>query len=156
MNAPILRLAVGRVDDLGLRLSTKGPRRMVEEDGKVPLFDIGTLGRIRDGSIVVRGAIEAMTPEGVQFVGAAKAEPFDAIVLATGFRPDLGTLLPGLDGVLDAHGAPLCTGAETSAPGLFFCGQIASPTGQLREIGLEARRIAALARAYLSRHARAA
>ena len=47
MNAPILRLAVGRVDDLGLRLSTKGPRRMVEEDGKVPLFDIGTLGRIQ-------------------------------------------------------------------------------------------------------------
>ena len=36
------------------------------------------------------------------------------------------------------------------------CGQIASPTGQLREIGLEARRIADLAKAYLSRPARAA
>ena len=37
---------------------------------------------------------------------------------------------------------PLVTGQATSASGLFFCGQIASPTGQLREIGREAQRIA--------------
>ena len=74
-------------------------------------------------------------------------------MLATGFRPDLASLLPGVDGVLDTGGAPLRTGRETKAPGLYFCGQIASPTGQLREIGLEARRIADLAKAYLSRAA---
>ncbi len=144
INAPILRLAVGRVDNLGLRLARKGPRRMVEEDGKVPLFDIGTLARIRDGSIKVSGAIERLTPDGVLFEGEAGPQPFDAIILATGFRPDLGTLLPNVEDVLDRRGLPLLTARATSAPGLYFCGQKASPTGQLREIGIEACKIAKL------------
>ena len=47
VNAPILRLALGSMEELGLRRATKGPRQMIEEDGRVPLIDIGTLGRIR-------------------------------------------------------------------------------------------------------------
>ena len=57
VNAPILRLAVGNFEQLGLRRAAKGPRQMVEEDGHVPLIDIGTLAKIRDGSIAVRGGI---------------------------------------------------------------------------------------------------
>jgi pyruvate/2-oxoglutarate dehydrogenase complex dihydrolipoamide dehydrogenase (E3) component len=75
-----------------------------------------------------------------------ESRKFDAIILATGFRPDLRQLMPDLEGVFDRHGMPLVTGQTTRAPGLYFCGQITSPTGQLREIGLEARRIAELAR----------
>jgi hypothetical protein len=37
-----------------------------------------------------------------------------------------------------------------TAPGLYFCGQITSPTGQLREIGLEARRIAEASKTYVA------
>jgi hypothetical protein len=51
--------------------------------------------------------------------------------------------------VFDQHGMPLMTGQRTSAPGLYFCGQITVPTGQLREIGIEAQRIAQSAREYL-------
>src|ERR1700757_764564 len=51
INAPILRLAVGSIEKLGLRRAAKGPRRMIEEDGRVPLIDVGTLAGIRDGSI---------------------------------------------------------------------------------------------------------
>ena len=43
---------------------------------------------------------------------------------------------------------PRVTG-KPAAPGLYFCGQITVPTGQLREIGIEAQRIAASAKAYL-------
>jgi cation diffusion facilitator CzcD-associated flavoprotein CzcO len=141
INAPILRLAVGSIEKLGLRRSAKGPRQMVEEDGRVPLIDVGTLDKIRDGSIRIYGGIDRFTPGGVVFADA-RNEKFDAIVLATGFRPDLRRLLPNVDGVLDKHGMPRVTGRATNAPGLYFCGQITSPTGQLREIGLEARRIA--------------
>jgi hypothetical protein len=140
INAPILRLAVGSIESLGLRRAAKGPRQMVEEDGRVPLIDIGTLGKIRDGSIRIHGGIDRLTPDGVVFANGAE-ERFDDVVLATGFRPDLRRLLPDVEGVFDAEGMPLKTGTA-SAPGLYFCGQIASPTGQLREIGLEARRIA--------------
>ena len=86
--------------------------------------------------------------DGVRFV-ASGAESFDRVILATGFRPDLRPLLPNAEGVLDGQGQPLVTGRPTAEPGLYFCGQIASPTGQLREIGLEAQRIAAAAREFI-------
>ena len=76
------------------------------------------------------------------------AQKFDAIILATGFRPDLRKLLPDVNGVLSENGKPLVTGQATNAPGLYFCGLVTSPTGQLREIGLEAKRISDLAKPY--------
>ena len=141
INAPVLRLAVGNFEKLGLRRAAKGPRQMVEEDGRVPLIDIGTLAKIRDGSIKVRGGVDRFTADGVVFTDGA-TEKFDAVILATGFRPDLRRLVPDVEGVFDDHGMPRVTGQATAAPGLYFCGQITVPTGQLREIGIEAQRIA--------------
>jgi hypothetical protein len=48
---------------------------------------------------------------------------------------------------------PLVTGAATNVPGLYFCGQITVPTGQLREIGIEAQQIAKAAKAHVVRAA---
>jgi len=148
INAPVLRLALGNFEKLGLRRAAKGPRRMVEEDGRVPLIDIGTLGRIKDGAIKVRGGIARFTTDGAVFADATN-EAFDAVILATGFRPDLRRLIPEIEGVFDRHGMPLVTGRPTAAPGLYFCGQITVPTGQLREIGIEAERIARSVKRYL-------
>ena len=148
INAPVLRLAVGDIEKLGLRRATKGPRQMVEEDGRVPLIDIGTIAKIKDGSIKIRGGVDRFTTDGVIFIGES-TEKFDAVILATGFRPDLRKLLPDVNDVFDQHGMPLVTGQRTSARGLYFCGHVTVPTGQLREIGIEARRIAQSARKYL-------
>ena len=150
INAPILRLAVGNIESLGLRRAAKGPRQMVDEDGRIPLIDIGTLAKIRDGSIKIRGGIDRFVSDGIVFTGGT-SEKFDVIILATGFRPDLRKLLPDVEGVFDRHGMPRVTGRPTEAPGLYFCGQITSPTGQLREIGIEALRIADSAKAYVSK-----
>ena len=152
INAPVLRLAVGNFEKLGLRRAAKGPRRMVEEDGRVPLIDIGTLAKIRDGAIAVRGGIDRFTMDGVVFADG-KTEKFDVAILATGFRPDLRCLIPDVADVLDRHGMPLVTGGPTAEPGLYFCGQITAPTGQLREIGIEAQQIADSARRYLAQGA---
>jgi cation diffusion facilitator CzcD-associated flavoprotein CzcO len=150
MNAGVLRLALGDIEKLGLKRAAKGPREMVERDGRVPLIDVGTLGRIRDGTIKLRGGLSRLTADGVVFADATE-EAFDAVILATGFRPDLWQLLSDVDGVLDERGAPLVTGRATRAPGLYFCGQITSPTGQLREIAIEAKQIAKSAAAYQGR-----
>src|SRR4051794_19445685 len=147
INAPVLWLAVGDLEKLGLQRAAKGPREMVDE-GRIPLIDIGTLARIRDGAIRIRGGIDRFLSDGVVF-GNGRSETFDAVILATGYRPALRRLLPDVEGVFDQHGFPLVTGAATPAPGLYFCGQIASPTGQLREIGIEAQCIAQSAKAYL-------
>jgi cation diffusion facilitator CzcD-associated flavoprotein CzcO len=149
INAPILRLAIGSIEKLGLRRAAKGPRRMIEEDGRVPLIDIGTLDKIRDGSIRICGGIDRLVPDGVVFADATSGK-FDAIIMATGFRPDLRRLIPDEAGVFDRHGMPRVTGRPSGAPGLYFCGQTTSPTGQLREIGIEAQRIAGSAKQYVA------
>jgi cation diffusion facilitator CzcD-associated flavoprotein CzcO len=149
VNAPILRLAVGPIERYGLRRAAKGPLRMIAEDGRIPLLDIGTMARIRDGSIQVRGGIDRFTPDGVIFSDRSEQQ-FDAVILATGFRPDLRKLLPDAAGVLSEDGKPLVTGRATSEPGLYFCGLIATATGQFREMGLEAKRIAVHAKHYLA------
>jgi cation diffusion facilitator CzcD-associated flavoprotein CzcO len=153
INAPMIRLAIGSIEKLGLQRAAKGPRRMIEEDGRVPLLDVGTVAKIRNGSIRMRGGIERFMVGGVRFATSG-VEDFDCVILATGFRSDLRKLLPDVEGVLDAQGKPLVTGRSTAEPGLYFCGQIASPTGQLREIGLEAQRIAELTRGFIARGAR--
>lgn len=148
INAPVLRLAVGSIEKLGLKRAAKGPMRMIEEDGRVPLLDIGTVAKIREGAIKVRGAIERFTASGVVFRDSGREE-YDAVILATGFRPDLRALLPDAKGVLDENGKPLVSDKPTAEPGLYFCGAIAATTGQIRQIGIGATRIGELAKRFL-------
>ena len=140
INAPAIRLAVGSIESLGMTRAAKGPRQMIEEDGRVPLLDFGTVAAIRAGRIKVRGDIASLTTKGVVFT-RSPPEPFEAIILATGFRPDLRALLPDASGVLSETGKPLVSGRPTAEPGLFLCGAITAP-GMLRVIGFEAARIA--------------
>jgi hypothetical protein len=67
---------------------TKDPRQLVEEDGRIPLLDVGTVARIRADAIKVRRTIDRITPDGLVFSDTGP-ETFDAIILATGFRPEL-------------------------------------------------------------------
>jgi cation diffusion facilitator CzcD-associated flavoprotein CzcO len=152
LNAPAIRLAVGSLATAGLTKAAKGPLRTIAEDGRPPLIDIGTLDAIRDGRIKMRGDVASFTVTGVAFK-QSPAEPFDAAILATGFRPDLRALLPDAQGVLSASGAPLVSGRTTSEPGLFFCGARVSPIGQLRQIALEAVSIAEAAAKMTAAHA---
>jgi cation diffusion facilitator CzcD-associated flavoprotein CzcO len=141
LNIPVIRLAIGDTEKLGLRRPAKGPRRTVEEDGRIPLLDIGALAMIRAGRIAVRPDIAEVSQGRVRFADG-REEPFAAIILATGFRPDLRTLLPDVKGVLNDAGLPMVSGRRTAEAGLFFCGAIPSATGQFREVAIEARRIA--------------
>ena len=61
---------------------------MIKEEGRVPVLDVGTVAKIRDGKIKVRPAIEVFAMDGVRFADGRK-EGLDSVILATGFRPDL-------------------------------------------------------------------
>jgi indole-3-pyruvate monooxygenase len=139
--APLVRLTVGDVRRVGLRKLPYGPNTQIVRHRQVPLLDIGTMAQIRSRRIAVRPGIERFTPDGVSFTDG-RSQAVDAVVLATGFRPGLEELLPDWQAVCDGHGIP-ASGRETALPGLYFCGQYVSPAGMLREIGIEARRIAA-------------
>ena len=104
------------------------------------MLDIGTLRCIREGAIAVHPAVERFDGARVHFADDASAE-FDAVVLATGYRSGLSTLLPDDGERLSERGLPLRFGAD-GEDGLFFIGFRNPPTGALREIAIEAQGIA--------------
>ncbi|MER6774385.1 FAD-dependent oxidoreductase [Streptomyces bacillaris] len=81
-------------------------------------------------------------------------EEADAIVLATGYRPDL-PYLTDVDGALDADGSPRHReGLATSVPGLAFVGlewQRSLSSNSLRGVGRDAERIVRRLAAHLAR-----
>ena len=138
---PLIRLSVGDIREVGLKKLPYGPNTQIARDRHIPLLDIGTMAHIRAGRIRIHGEIGRFTEEGVLFAdGSALA--VDAVVLATGYRPALQDFLVQWRAVCDVNGVPLMSGGPTALPGLYFCGQFVSPAGMLREIGLEAHRIA--------------
>jgi hypothetical protein len=142
MAAPLVRLTVGDITKVGLTKLPYGPNTQIKNDRHIPLLDIGTMAHIKAGRIAVHGAIERFTADGVVFVDGTALQT-DAVVLGTGYEPGLDELLPEWRAVCDATGRPRVSGAESALPGLWFCGQFVSPAGMLREMGIEARRIAA-------------
>jgi len=142
LNGPLMRLLVGDLSRWGLRPLPIGPQAQIRERRRIPLIDVGTIEWIKRGRIAVRPGIERFTPEGVRFTDG-REERFDAAILATGYRPRVNEFLRGAETALDGDGCPLASGGATGVPGLHFCGFYVSPTGMLREIALEARKIAA-------------
>lgn len=138
--APLVRAVVGDIERLGLRRLPYGPNAQIREHGRIPLLDIGTIGLIRRGKIAVRPGIERLDGEDVVFTDGRR-ESFAAIVLATGYRPALEEIVADAGTFTDKLGTAAVSAAQP-IPGLFMCGFYVSPTGMLRQIAAESRRIA--------------
>jgi cation diffusion facilitator CzcD-associated flavoprotein CzcO len=138
---PLVKASLGDIGDVGLRKLPYGPNVQIREHGRIPLLDVGTIELARRGHVRIAPAIRRFTKEGVEFADGAVAA-FDGIVLATGYRPAIADFLEVAGEVIDERGVPAKSGRET-LPGLYFCGFYVAPTGMLREIGVEAKRIAA-------------
>jgi indole-3-pyruvate monooxygenase len=134
-------LVVGDLSRWGIVRPAMGPNRMIEESGRIPILDVGTIAMIKRGKIRVLPAVQEIRPDGVRFAGGAQ-HPFEAIIFATGYSPGLDKVIKGFETIADARGRPSRFGAETGISGLYFIGFKNPPTGALREIALEAPRVA--------------
>jgi len=150
LNASLLQAVIGDLTPYGLRRSSHGPLAQIQRDGRIPLIDVRTIKLIRADHMTVYSGIERFTEEGVVFTDGNQGK-FDAVILATGDGPRVDAFLEGASAACDNDGTPLCSGRESAVPGLSFCGYNVAPTGMLREIALEARRINA---AFARKHAR--
>jgi len=141
INAPLIRMLVGDITKLGLRKSKYGPREQIEKLKRIPLLDIGTIKLIRQGHIKVYGDIIRIEDNTVYFEDG-KQQNFDAIILATGYHHNLERFLSldndQINDLKNPQGKQTWCGKES----LYFCGFYVSPRGMLREIGIEARKIA--------------
>ncbi|NSC22300.1 NAD(P)/FAD-dependent oxidoreductase [Streptomyces albus subsp. chlorinus] len=147
MAAHLARLSVPDLAPYGLPRPEKGLYTRVRE-GALPVLDVGLIDAVRERRVEPVAAVEAFEGAKVILADGRTLAP-DAVIAATGYRPGLERLVGHL-GVLDPGGRPLAHGRRThpAAPGLYFTGFTCPLSGTLRELGLDARRIAkALARA---------
>jgi cation diffusion facilitator CzcD-associated flavoprotein CzcO len=143
VNAFLLRFVIGDLTQYGLRKLPYGPITQMRRDAHIPLIDVGTVKLIKAGQVRVYGEIREFCEDGVIFTDGRRIQ-VRAVVLATGYRSRVNAFLTGMAAAAyDAEGTPLSSGRESSMPGLYFCGYHISPTGILREIALEAKKISA-------------
>lgn len=108
--------------------------------GTVPVIDVGTIDAIKSGRISVYPALSSLTSTGATFADGRSA-PFDCILLATGYRTGLQTLLPESHLVLDDAGVPKTIGRESELPHLYFVGFEVRLLGLLFTTMLDARNV---------------
>lgn len=143
MSKPLLWLLVGDIAKVGVPKAEWGPLEQIATKGKVPLLDVGTMDALKEGRLSVRPGIERFLPDGVEFNDGSVGE-YDVVVFGTGYLPAVDRVLESPADLVDGGGVPLVSGGKTTVPGLYFCGFREPPTGRIREIGLEAQRIASL------------
>lgn len=112
------RLTVGDLSRFGLTAPELPPNAQLRELGKTPVIDVGTLDRIRSGEIEVLGQIDRLEGREIVFADGER-RAFDAVILATGYRPALSDLLADL--AADLPDPPPVVGTG-SLRGLYFIG----------------------------------
>ncbi|AVV42074.1 NAD(P)/FAD-dependent oxidoreductase [Streptomyces sp. ID05-04B] len=110
--------------------------------GAIPVQDVGLIDAVRKGRVEIVAAVEGFEGGEVVLADGSRIAP-DAVVAATGYVRALEGLVGHL-GVLDDAGRPVVHGSRTpkDAPGLFFTGYTTPISGTLRELALDAERIA--------------
>ncbi|CAN5709723.1 NAD(P)/FAD-dependent oxidoreductase [soil metagenome] len=140
LTAPILRWVIGDLTQYGIHKLPYGPMTQIQRDQRIPLIDVGTVQLIKRRQITIYPDIKEFTETGIIFTNGAQAE-FDAVIAATGYRPNVNSFLQGLPSAYDENGFPIAIGSESAHMGLYFCGFRISATGMLREIAREAKQI---------------
>ena len=149
--AVVQRLTIGDLGRYGMPAPASGLYTRVNRDS-IPILDVGLVRLLKERRVRVVPAVEGFDGAGVRLAGGKMIRP-DAVIAATGFRRGLEELV-GEHGLVAARGRPVAHGdrADPNAPNVYFIGFTNPLSGNLREIGIDARRMArAVARATGSR-----
>lgn len=109
----------------------------------VPVIGFHLVDAIKAGAVQVRPGVAELTASGARFTDG-REEPFDTVILATGFHAALGPL--GNLVTTTPKGFARRTDRVTSAdqPGLFFVGHNYDSGGGLANIGIDAKLVAGI------------
>jgi putative flavoprotein involved in K+ transport len=138
----VQRLIYGDLARHGLARSPRGVASNLRERGMGPAIDPGFVDAVKEGRIGIVAAVERFDGPDVVLADGSRLQP-EIVIAATGYRRGLEPLVGHL-GVLDPHGRPTVGGAKThpGAPGLHFIGYKTALSGQLRQMRIDAKRIA--------------
>ncbi|MFD5206057.1 flavin-containing monooxygenase [Streptomyces anulatus] len=139
--AVMCRIAVPDLGAQGLPRPDTGLYSRVRQ-GAIPVQDVGLIDAVRTGAVTPVAAVASFDKDTVVLADGTRLTP-DAVIAATGYDRALEPLLGHLD-VLDGRGRPVAHGGRSpkGAPGLYFTGFTNPISGMLREMALDAERIA--------------
>jgi putative flavoprotein involved in K+ transport len=142
MLATVSRLVVGDLRPHGMPAPSKEAYSHFLETGATPILDMGFVKMLTAGKIRAVPAVAGLVRNGATLLSGEVLE-VDAVLLATGYTRALDSMVGHL-GVLDERGCPRVSGERTpaGAPGLYFVGYSNPISGNLREIAIDAQRIA--------------
>ncbi|MES1249924.1 MAG: hypothetical protein ABUL46_04525, partial [Chitinophaga rupis] len=141
LSAPLIKWLIGDLSRLGLRKMPYGPLEQICRDGKAPVLDIGTIRHIREGHIKIHDDIDHIDGKTIHFTDGKK-ETFDAIVAGIGYYRDYAEIVKVASHRFEDLGVCIDHQKYFGHEGLYFCGYWVSPTGQIREIASDAKKIA--------------
>ncbi|MEV7977165.1 NAD(P)/FAD-dependent oxidoreductase [Streptomyces sp. NPDC086519] len=112
------------------------------KQGSIPVLDVGLIDAVRQGKVEIVATVEGFEDGKVLLADGTRVSP-DAVIAATGYVRALEGLVGHLD-VLDDRGRPVVHGPRTPkhAPGLYFTGYTNPISGNLREMAIDAEKIA--------------
>ncbi|MDJ1134169.1 flavin-containing monooxygenase [Streptomyces iconiensis] len=136
------RCAVPDLTSFGIPLPRSGAFSRNEAEGVNPVLDHGFVAAVRSRRVQPVAAVEGFDGSHVALADGTRLTP-DVVIAATGYRPQLGSLLAA-PSVLNDAGYPLVRGPQTcaTAPHLYFTGFSNPLSGALYQAGVEARGIA--------------
>ena len=139
--APLMRLTFGDITKLGLKKMPYGAFEEIIKDGNTPVLDIGTIRHIRKGHIKIFDDIQHIDGKTVYF-NDDKKEDFDTIVAGIGYERNYEGIVQVDKSRFEDLKIPAGKQKYFGKDGLYFCGFWIGPRGQIREIGLDAQKIA--------------
>jgi len=143
--SPVLRRAMRVTSAMSDRFRGPSPLPPPTDNpcAAVPLIGFHLTDGIKSGRIQLRRGLQEFTPQGVRFIDGFE-EPFQTVILATGYRAALGMF--GSSIAVDRCGFGARTNRVISVdhPGLYFVGHNYGPAGGLRNIARDARLAARL------------
>ena len=141
ISAPLMRLLIGDIKKLGLKKLPCGPLEQIHRHGTIPVLDIGTLRLIREKHIKLYDNIDYISGNTIHFIDGKK-EHFDSIIAGIGYYRDYAEIIDVDKNRFEDLKVSVKKQKYFGKAGLYFCGFWISPTGQIREIALDAQTIA--------------
>jgi len=121
IGALVQRITFGNIKKYGLPVSKIRPTKLIEEQGKTPIIDLGTISKIKKGEIIVFKDVHEFYENTIRFADN-KIENFDMVILATGYYPAITKFLENKDSVLNYEGEPTNKIGKGEQKGLHFIG----------------------------------
>jgi len=138
---PLARISVPDLSAQGLPRPEAGLYTRARQ-GAIPVQDVGLIDAVRSGRVEIVAAVAGFEDGKVLLTDGTRVAP-DAVIAATGYLRGLDPLVGHL-AVLGPDGRPAARGTRppAHAPGLYFTGFTNPISSMLRELSLDAARIA--------------